>query len=223
MSWWRWPESERVTSLRRQWLDADLEAVGGVLRGLVLEVGSGHAGRRGTFRPPGQTVRRWLHLDIEAAAAPDVQADVERLPLKDSAFDVVVCLEVLEYVRLPCVALSEMRRVLRAGGTLVLSTPFMHRKDSAHDYWRFTEPGLRRLLSDAGYELLSIHAHGAALGVAVSILKYALDRQPPALRRAIGLVAWPLLLLLRRLDAKAAGQEPRLGAFSTGYLVVARA
>jgi SAM-dependent methyltransferase len=215
--------SPSSSSPRRQWLDADLETVRGEMHGRVLEVGGGHARRRGRFRPPYDAVKHWVHLDLDPHRVPDVRADVERLPLADDSFDVVICLEVLEYVKDVVTALGEMHRVLRAGGTLLLSTPFMHRADTADDYWRFTDPGLRHLLAQTGYRVVSVRPHGAALSVAMSVLKYALDRQPRVVRWPTGLIVWPLLLLLARLDAKAAAREPRLATFSLGYLVVARA
>ena len=50
--------------------------------------------------------------------------DAHRLPFPDASFDVVTCLEFLEHTERPEMALSEMRRVLRAGGELIASTPY---------------------------------------------------------------------------------------------------
>lgn len=49
--------------------------------------------------------------------------NVECLPFKDGAFDAIVMLEVIEHTGSDTAAMAEIRRVLRAGGTLVLSTP----------------------------------------------------------------------------------------------------
>lgn len=45
----------------------------------------------------------------------------DRLPFDDDAFDVVTCLEALEFLPDPQTALKEMCRVLRPGGTLLTS------------------------------------------------------------------------------------------------------
>jgi SAM-dependent methyltransferase len=45
------------------------------------------------------------------------------LPLADSSFDYVACVEGIEHLERPVDALREMRRALRPGGRLVLTTP----------------------------------------------------------------------------------------------------
>jgi len=52
-----------------------------------------------------------------------VQADAENLPLKDSSFDVVYSVNLLEHVPHPKKAVSECIRVLKDGGRLAIITP----------------------------------------------------------------------------------------------------
>jgi 2-polyprenyl-3-methyl-5-hydroxy-6-metoxy-1,4-benzoquinol methylase len=49
----------------------------------------------------------------------------EPLPFRDEAFDLVIFTEVLEHIAItdPCAVLQEIRRVLRPGGRMLLSTP----------------------------------------------------------------------------------------------------
>ena|SRR5947209_4350276 len=57
-------------------------------------------------------------------AATVAQADVqESLPFTDDYFDSVLMLDVIEHLQKPIVALAEIRRVLRAGGLLAITTP----------------------------------------------------------------------------------------------------
>lgn len=51
------------------------------------------------------------------------QADVTRLPFRDEAFDVVICSEVLEHVPENRTAVSELVRVLKRAGVIVVSVP----------------------------------------------------------------------------------------------------
>ena len=220
---WRIGLGDPVTySVRRQYLDRDLNAESGLLNGRVLEVGCGRLGRRGRFRPPTEGILRWTYLDRDLARSPDVCADATCLPIRDSAFDAVVCLEVLEYVWRPPLALKEINRLLRPDGTLLLSTPFFHRVDTPDDYWRFTEPALRRLLHEAGFEVVQCIAEGGALAVAASVLRYVVSVCSFRTRRALSIVLRPLFAGLRWADPSMVRRHAELGTFATGYLVVAR-
>ncbi|MES1255940.1 MAG: class I SAM-dependent methyltransferase [Acidobacteriota bacterium] len=210
-------------SVRRRYLDRDLAGARAAMAGRVLEIGSGRAGTRGRFERPVTGIISWTHVDRDGLRQPHVRAMVERLPFGPHAFDTVVCLEVLEYVWQPAHALVELRRVLKPGGALVLSTPFFHRTDADDDYWRFTEPALRRLLGEAGFEVVQCHAQGHALAAAVNVLQYVLSVQTRWRRRALAFWCRPIFGALLSADARTAGRRPDLAAFSTGYLVVARA
>ena len=62
-----------------------------------------------------------------------VQADVLALPLERDSFDVACSFETIEHVRNPEALVGELRRVLRAGGTCVLSTPRVERTTRTPD------------------------------------------------------------------------------------------
>lgn len=210
-------------SVRRRYLDRDLQAESGFLAGRVLEIGCGRQGRRGRFRPPGDRVARWIYLDRSAARTPHICGDAASLPIRASAFDTVVCLEVLEYLWEPALALTEIRRVLEPGGTLLLSTPFLHRVDAADDYWRFTEPALRRLLSESGFDVIRCLTQGGAFAAAVGVLRYAVASVRDGwFRRSLSVALRPFFAGLLGADAAAARRQPVLRTFTTGYLVIAR-
>lgn len=210
-------------SVRRGLLDEDLEPLRPAMQGMVLEIGAGRKGRRGKFTPPIAQAHQWITLD-RYHANPHLRADIQQLPFGPYSYDTVVCLEVLEYAESPSRALAEIRRMLKTGSKLVLATPFLHRMDSEKDLWRFTEQGLRYLLENADFQVTDFKAQGAALAVAVNILKYVLRVQPPGWQRTWLIHLGRLVLnWLERMDTKSSIEQPVLQSFSTGYLVLAEA
>jgi len=209
-------------SVRRRYLDRDLELERSLLTGRVLEIGCGRTGRRGLFKPQTEGVTQWVLVDRDVTRAPHVCADACRLPIRTASFDTVVCLEVLEYLWKPTDALAEMRRLLKPGGTLLLSTPFMHRTDAPDDYWRFTEPALRRILMETGFDVVRCVPQGSALAVAANILRYTVSVQRRWIARSLSVLLRPLFGSLLSMDSATARNAPALATFATGYLVVAR-
>lgn len=60
--------------------------------------------------------------DLYAPA--DLRLDITRMDLPDDAFDLILCSHVLEHVPDDRAAISELRRVLRPGGTALVLTPY---------------------------------------------------------------------------------------------------
>ena len=90
------------------------------------------------------------------------------LPLDDGSFDLVLCTETIEHVRDVQLFLSEIRRVLRPGGTLALTTPANlpvgPRPDPLSPHLRFlSRHSLRHLLDEMGFELASLHRRSGTL------------------------------------------------------------
>jgi SAM-dependent methyltransferase len=116
---------------------------------------------------------RELHPQIELRPAPPDGP----LPLGDAQFDVVWAGEVIEHVRDTAAWLSEVRRVLRPGGRLLLTTPYHGRLslvllavrpggprahfDPRGDHLRFyTSSSLRALLGDFGFDEIRVRSVG---------------------------------------------------------------
>lgn len=97
-----------------------------------------------------------------------VRADVEELPLRDGAFDVVVLGEVLEHVERDVRALREVARVLRPRGVLALSVPRNPAWFGPSDRWaghvrRYTRAGLVTVVSGAGFDTIDCRPWGFPL------------------------------------------------------------
>ncbi len=66
-----------------------------------------------------RTQNRLKHTGCENAYI--VQADAHRLPFKKNAFDAIVCIAVITWVADPAKVLREIARVLRPGGTVIIT------------------------------------------------------------------------------------------------------
>ena len=118
----------------------------------VLDVGAGDAPYRELFKHVRYVTTDWAQSEHPGARAADVVAPADALPLPDGSFGVVLCTQVLEHVPEPSAVLAECFRVLEPGGRLALTVPLLWElHELPHDYYRFTEPGLRYLLSKVGF------------------------------------------------------------------------
>jgi SAM-dependent methyltransferase len=90
---------------------------------------------------------RIVGLDVEDRFGLADVVTREFLPFDDGSFDVVLCTQAFYYVGDPAAALAEIRRVLRAGGTVVITVPVVWEYDRGNLEHRFTEPMLRRLFA----------------------------------------------------------------------------
>ena len=60
-------------------------------------------------------------LDMAPSGSVDVVGDARNMPFSDASMDVILITQVLEHVPEPIAVISEIRRVLKPGGTLLLS------------------------------------------------------------------------------------------------------
>lgn len=103
---------------------------------------------------------RYVGLDYESplrreAGLADVYYDGGTFPLADDEFDGALCSQVLEHVFNPDEFLNEINRVLRPGGNLVLTVPFVwDEHEQPHDCARYSSFGLKAMLERAGFEIV---------------------------------------------------------------------
>ncbi|MGB3070987.1 MAG: methyltransferase domain-containing protein [Ottowia sp.] len=83
----------------------------------------------------------------------DIISDLNKpLPIPSVSFDHIVSLEVLEHLHDPQMMLSEAFRILKSGGSITVSAPFMWWVHEAPwDYYRYTQFGHKYLFSKAGF------------------------------------------------------------------------
>jgi SAM-dependent methyltransferase len=144
----------------------------------------------------------YVGVDLPGNPKADVLIDEDgRVPLGDGVADAVLSTQVLEHVTDPTVYLDECHRLLRPGGSLLLSTHgIMYYHQDPEDYWRWTSPGLSSLIEGRGF---TVKEQYGVLGLAAAALQLYQDatvgRVPRPIRR---LYVLALQLAIRRADGR---------------------
>ena len=175
---------------------------------------------------------RWfpnrVAIDIKPGTGVRVLMDAHSLALADASFDVVLCTEVLEHLREPQRAIDEMYRVLKPGGTLLLTTRFLFPiHDAPHDYYRFTKYGLQHLLRR--FEILDLNEETTTVGT-LAVLVQRVGMQTETRTGALSRGLWLLAAQAVRPWSFLAGKEfgdsrrtvPVRGIMTSGYHVRCR-
>lgn len=125
------------------------------LSGNLLDVGCGSKPYRTLFH-----VDRYVGLDIDTPrtreqGAADHFYDGRSFPFADANFDAVLCNQVLEHVFEPDAFIAEIRRVLRPGGRVLLTVPFVwDEHEQPYDFARYTSFGLTALFERNGFRIV---------------------------------------------------------------------
>jgi ubiquinone/menaquinone biosynthesis C-methylase UbiE len=93
----------------------------------------------------------------------DIRSDITSIPLPNASFDAVMCTEVLEHVFDPTTAITELGRVLKPGGILLLTAPLCSFEHQAphHFYGGFSRFWYERALSEASFTAIRVEQNGS--------------------------------------------------------------
>ncbi|MBX3048312.1 MAG: methyltransferase domain-containing protein [Anaerolineales bacterium] len=160
-------------SLRRYYVDSFQQKLFAQISfpSRVLDIGGVRGVTRGEFRMPDDFRR--VVLNIRRSHQTDLAADAALLPLVSKQFDVVLCAEVLEHVIAPPAVLHQTWRILKPGGRLIVTVPFLFRQHAdPSDYGRYTEWYWRAHLERLGFENIQIEKQGLFFSVFVDMLRH---------------------------------------------------
>lgn len=150
----------------REQLEETLKTID--VEGRVIDVGGSQKlleGRTKTWNPTEYKV-----LDVEDRGGHvdylyDIQSEYGMVARRNlvfirndysDPFDMVFCLEVMEYLYDPYQAVRNLNKLCKKGGTLVISFPFVYplHPPTGKDYLRYTKYGALKLLERCGFEIV---------------------------------------------------------------------
>ncbi len=130
---------------------------------------------------------RYVGLDLRAneyCERPDLFWNGREIPLRDRAVDCALATEVLEHCPAPESVIAEVRRVLRPGGLLFFSVPFLWPLHTVpHDQYRYTPFALERMLRSAGFGEVKLLALGGWDASLAQMIGLWVRRRPMSARK----------------------------------------
>lgn len=157
-------------------------------------------------------ITEYIGLDLETALnyddiSPDVVWNGSIIPFPDGYFDVVLATEVFEHILDLGHALHEIRRVLRPGGIIFFTMPFvwpLH--EVPHDEYRYTPFALDKIFKQAAFSDVTIRPTGGWNAALAQMLGLWVRRKPMSKRRKriLSCIMLPIIRLLLRGDSRPA-------------------
>jgi SAM-dependent methyltransferase len=174
------------SSLRKPWhvdylhmqdLIRDITASSDYARGRLLDVGCGNR----PYEPLLLGVAEYVGIDVNhQTGRPTVSGFAYALPFAANSFDTVFSTQTLEHVEEPHLAVTEMARVLRSGGYLILTAPQTWRlHEKPYDFFRYTRFGLQHLMEHNGLRVVRLLPQGGAWATVGQIINNAVHQLVP--------------------------------------------
>ena len=129
----------------------------------------------------------------------DVAGDASAMPFADASFDTILCTEVLEHVMNPEKVAAEFARILKAGGTAIITVPFAFPIHDEYDFFRYTDKGIAVIMQRYGLEVEEVQplsGTGVTLAIMINLFWCELGFIWTKWLYPIGLLLRPLLWII---------------------------
>lgn len=202
-------------------LDKYLEESEVYMIGKVLDIGGKKVLKRGYFKPPLDKVEKWEYLNIDKRTKPDYCCSAEDIPLTANSFDTVLLCEILEHLENPEKAIKEAERILKPGGNILISMPFLFPiHGDPDDFQRYTDLKLIKLLEGNNIKIIKIKTMGYYYTVLSDFLMLGiLNKKNNKYKRCILWILFkPLFNILLKLDKKS--EKNQLTSFAGGFFII---
>jgi len=131
---------------------------------VLIDFGCGDMPYKSVIQP---LVKNYIGVDLVMNPLAEHHIDFDsKTTLPDNYCDIILSNQVLEHVDSPQSYLSEALRILKPGGSIILTTHgYWYYHPTPFDYWRWTSAGLRKIVEAEGFSISSFHG---IMGLAAS-------------------------------------------------------
>ncbi len=201
--------------------------------GTLLDVGSGYMPYKSLLLQQPSKVEKYIGLDFQdnLYIKPDIVWDGKYIPLPNSSIDCAIATEVFEHCPEPEIVIKEILRILKPGGILFFTVPFLWPLHTVpYDEYRYTPFSLERHLKNAGFDNIELQALGgwdASLAQMIGLwgrrrFRYSIDHKGLGLLISviISVIVLPIVWILYKFDKPP--EEFRESSMITGISGTAR-
>jgi len=166
----------------------------------------------------------WANSSLETSFL-DYDADLnkELVFLETDSFDTVLCTDVLEHISQPELLFSEMTRILKPNGHIILTVPFMYWiHGNPHDFHRYTHYKLKDFCANNNLTIVELNTYGGLPEIIFDLIYKGYNYYNFPLKRMFLFLWLKLGLFLSRRSYIKRLSNSSKGTFPMGYTLVAK-
>lgn len=141
------------------------------IKGKALDIGGGTSKYRSIITP---YVSEYLVSDLYPEKGVDFVEDARKLTHKDNTFNSILSFQTLEHVDDTRAVIKEMYRILKKGGVVLTTVPFIYAQHGhPSDFHRFTIEGLKWYFEQEGFKIIESGKQGSSFAVISELFRSA--------------------------------------------------
>jgi SAM-dependent methyltransferase len=164
--------------------------------GILLDLGCGSKPYKELF-----SVKKYLGIDLNhsghdhTSSKIDLFYDGKNIPFKNNYFDYVFSSEVFEHIFNLEQILSEINRVTKKGGNLLITIPFcVQEHEVPYDFARYSYYGIKSILARHGFKIIGHHKTSNNVGTIFQMIAWYISECLLPNNRYLKLCLTPLLI-----------------------------
>lgn len=139
------------------------------IKGNIIDLACGNNPSYYRFLPAGLKILKTDYINKETT---NLVVDLnKKLSFYDNEFDIALVFNAVYIFEDPIATLAEIKRIIKPGGKIILSSPFSNiETPEPKDFRRLTFEGLETSFKSVGFHKIEIHRYGERFSSAVNLI-----------------------------------------------------